>query len=83
MADDDMDKVGQDPLPEDNDTPFSEPDEASDDKRVDTHPSTDTDMDEHEKYDAGTETASYQRHVEGVEEGEDTRLENSDVEETY
>lgn len=76
-------KVGQNPLPEDNDTPFSEPDDASDDARVDTHQSTDTDIDSHEFYDAGLETASYQKNIEGVEEGEDSRPKNSDVEEKY
>lgn len=44
-------------LPEDHDTPFSAPDGVQD-RIDDTHPTTDTAVDEHERYDAGIEAAS-------------------------
>lgn len=44
-------------LPNDDDTPFSRP-AGVQDRIDDTHPTTDTNIDEHERYDAGIEEAS-------------------------
>lgn len=80
----DLNNVGRSiPLPENNDPPFSEPEESSKDYNIDAHQATDTDADKHEKYGAGKETASYQMHRDDVEEGVDDRLKNSDVVERY
>jgi len=37
----------------DDDTPFSDPDDVDPNPQSKTHPSTDSDIDEHERYDEG------------------------------
>jgi len=66
MADDDFqtndntqadDTAGQQPLPEDQATPFADPDDVSTEDNTDeqlaNQPQTDTGIDEHEQYDEG------------------------------
>jgi hypothetical protein len=51
--------VPEQPLAQDYDTPAAAPDDVSADKNVpQDHPRTDTDVDQHEAYDAGTATAA-------------------------
>lgn len=68
--------VPEQPLPGDFDTPAAPPDEPANTALPTDHPIKDTDMDEHEVYDAGEATASgtNAQHEQTPEEDAETRI---------
>ena len=67
--------VPEQPLSQDYDTPSAPPDDVAEDKNVTLDfPETDSDVDEHEKYDAGLSAAAGTDYQHGEEQKDERRI---------
>lgn len=70
-------------LTNDFDSPFSEPEDKGGSQSAQSHPKTDSNVDQHEMYDAGSEAASNQMHRRAIKAGSDNKLKGKDIVRKY